>query len=211
MVAMPNEDLFLSALRREYLPDERVQIRGVDWAGYEALLALRGEQRRPRVTYLDGAVELMSISKHHERTRFVLGRLLEIYLLELGVPFCGYGQTTYKARRASVGFEADECYVLGVPRDDRPDLVVEVVWTNGAADKLPIYQAFGVPEVWIWQGGELRAFVLRSGGYQADSRSELLPRLDLAFLASFVARTERIDSDTLLAFRDAVLGGAPRS
>lgn len=206
MVAMSLEKTTTPVLPSEYLPtaDQHVVIDGVGWAGYETLLALRGEKRRPRMTYLDGAVELMSISKQHERIRFVLGRLLEMYMLELGVRFCGYGQTTYQAAHADAGFEADECYVLGAPRDGRPDLVLEVVWTSGGIQKLGVYRAFGVPEVWIWQHGELRAFVLEAGEYRAAARSRLLPGVELALLASFAERTERIDSDTMREFQGAL-------
>jgi Uma2 family endonuclease len=213
MVAMAISESTTPVLLSEYLSadDEHVLLDGIGWDGYETLLALRGEKRRPRMTYLDGAVELMSISKHHERIRFVLGRLLEMYMLELGVRFCGYGQATYKAPHASVGFEADECYVLGEPRDGRPDLVLEVVWMSGGLQKLDVYRTFGVPEVWIWQRGELRVFVLCEGQYEAVPRSRLLPGVDLALLASFVERAEGIDSDTMHAFRDALGGRALRS
>ena len=36
----------------EYLPtaEEHVVIDGIGWSGYEKLLALRGEKRRPRMT-----------------------------------------------------------------------------------------------------------------------------------------------------------------
>jgi len=64
--------------------------------------------------------------------------------------------------------------------------------------------AFGVPEVWIWERGELRACLLREGAYPAAPRSRLLPGVDLALLASFVERIEGIDSDTMRAVRAAV-------
>jgi Uma2 family endonuclease len=187
-------------------PDQCIVMHGVSWEHYEALLAQRGAKRRPRMTYLDGAVELISISKHHERVRFVLGRLLEIYMLELGVSFCGYGQATYKMHARS-GFEADECYVLGEPREDRPDLVLEIVHKHGGLEKLEVYRAFGVPEVWICERGELRVFALRAGQYEAAARSRLLPEVELGLLASFVERAEGVDSDTLQAFRAALRGG----
>jgi len=217
MVAMSFEKTSTPVLLTESVPaaDQHVVFDGIGWAGYETLLALRGEKRRPRMTYLDGAVELMSISKQHERIRFVLARLIELYMLELGVRFCGYGQTTYQAVHADAGFEADECYVLGAPRDGRPDLVLEVVWTSGGTQKLGVYRAFGVPEVWIWQRGELRAFVLEAGEYQPAARSRLLPEIDLELLAAFAERTERVDSDTLREFqaalRTAGYGSALRS
>ena len=216
MVAMAIDPFTPPVLLTEHLPtaDEHVLLDGIGWDRYEAMLALRGEKRRPRMTYLDGAVELMSISIQHERARFILGRLLEIYMMELGARFSGYGQTTYKARHASAGFEADECYVLGEPRGDRPDLVLEVVCTSGGIQKLGVYRAFGVPEVWIWQRGELRLFALRAGEYQEVPRSRLVPGVDPALLAAFVERAERaeeLDSDTMRAFREAVLGRTPGS
>ena len=206
MVAMSFEKTSTLVLPTESVPtaDQHVVLDGVGWAGYETLLAMRGEKRRPRMTYLDGAVELMSISKQHERIRFALGRLLELYMLELGVQFCGYGQTTYKAVHADAGFEADECYVLGAPRDGRPDLVLEVAWTSGGLQKLGVYRAFGVPEVWIWQHGALRAFVLEAGEYRPAARSRLLPDVELELLAAFAERTERVDSDTLREFQAAL-------
>jgi Uma2 family endonuclease len=206
MVAMSIEKTSTLVLPTESVPtaDQHVVLDGIGWAGYETLLALRGEKRRPRMTYLDGAVELMSISKQHERIRFVLGRLLELYMLELGVQFCGYGQTTYQAVHADAGFEADECYVLGAPRDGRPDLALEVVWSSGGVQKLHVYRAFGVPEVWIWQQGELRAFVLEAGEYRPADRSRLLPGAPLELLAAFAERTEQIDSDTLREFQAAL-------
>jgi len=211
MVAMTINQTSTPVLLDQYLltADEPVLIQGVDWSGYESMLALRGEQHRPRMAYLNGAVELMAISKHHERVRFVFGRLLEIYMLELGVPFCGYGQTTYKAPHALAAFEADECYVLGEPHDDRPDLVLEIVWSNGGLKKLDVYRAFGVPEVWFWERGEIRVFALRAGQYEAAARSRLLPEVDPGLLAAFVERAEGVDSDTLRAFR-AALPGARR-
>jgi hypothetical protein len=115
--------------------------------------------------------------------------------------------TTYQAVHADAGFEADECYVLGAPRDGRPDLALEVVWTSGGLQKLDVYRAFGVPEVWIWQQGELRAFVLEAGEYRPAAQSRLLPGAPLELLAAFAERTEQIDSDTLREFQAALRTG----
>lgn len=53
----------------EHVPtaDQRVVTYGVPWAHYEAQLALRGDASIPRMAYLDGALELMTPSKDHER------------------------------------------------------------------------------------------------------------------------------------------------
>ena len=188
----------------DYVPtaDHRVVLHGVDWQGYEALLAMRGDQRRPRLTYLDGAVELMTTSEHHERIRYVLGRLLERYLIALGIDFVAYGETTYKHERSKVGLEADECYVLGPARSDRPDLAIEIVWTSGGIAKLDVYEPLGIPEVWMWKAGTLAVFVLGTGGYVEAERSALLPAIDLAFLTSFLGKPA--SGNTLIEFEQAL-------
>ncbi len=182
--------------------DQHVVMHDVSWESYEALLALRGANRRPRMTYFDGAVELMTTSEHHERIRFLLGRLLERYAIALGLNLVAYGQTTYKEQQRSVGLEADECYVVGEPRGDRPDLALEVVWTSGALDKLEVYAALGVPEVWIWRRGELRVHVLGRRGYEEREQSAVLPAVDLSLIASFLDRPG--STETVAAFERAL-------
>jgi mRNA interferase MazF len=40
------------------------------------------------------------------------------------------------------GVEPDECYIVGPDQDtDRPDLVIEVIWTSSSIDKLEIWWA----------------------------------------------------------------------
>jgi hypothetical protein len=48
--------------RGEYVPDadQRVVLYNHDWNKFEQLLAIRGDRSRPRVAYLDGAIELMT-------------------------------------------------------------------------------------------------------------------------------------------------------
>ncbi len=49
--------------------DQRIVMHGVPWSHYEAQLALRGDASTPRISYLNGLMELMSPSKHHERVK----------------------------------------------------------------------------------------------------------------------------------------------
>jgi len=70
-------------------PDQRVQLHGVRWQDYEALLAMRGESSGTRLTYLDGEVELMTPSIDHEDLRTRLGRLLFAYAEETGIELEG--------------------------------------------------------------------------------------------------------------------------
>jgi hypothetical protein len=54
--------------------DQRVFLRA-DWKGLKNLLATRGENAGPRISYLDGVIELMSPAKAHEAIGALIGRL----------------------------------------------------------------------------------------------------------------------------------------
>lgn len=187
--------------------DQRVRLHGIDWEGYESFLALRGEQSGTRVTYLDGELELMSPSINHEIFKKTLARLLEAYAEEKGIELNGYGSWTVKSAKDKLGVEADECYVVGL-RDGPPtipDIAIEVVWTSGGIDKLEVYRGLGVPEVWFWQKGALRFFLLREDGYLASARSCLLPDLDPALIARCMGESSQTQAVRALraALRDA--------
>jgi Uma2 family endonuclease len=192
----------------EYLPfaDQRIVMTGVSWEGYEALLALR-TGRRPKLAYLDGVVELMSTSRDHEWIKSWIGRLVEGYCLERDVPASAYGEWTLKRQAKKAGAEPDECYIFGTnPREkDRPDLVIEVVWTSGGIEKLEIYRRLGISEVWFWENDEISVHVLGAEGYERRDRSTHVPAIDLVQLCTFL-RVEPM-TEAIKQYRAALRGG----
>lgn len=167
--------------------DQRVVLYGVPWSHYEAQLAFRGEKASPRIAYLDGAMEIMSPSKDHERIKSYVGRLLETFALVRGLDLSPYGSWTLKQAPKRAGVEPDECYLIGADqRRDTPDVVIEVVWTSGGIDKLEAYRRLGVPEVWIWRRESIQIYVLRGETYEEADQSVGFPGLDLALLVSFL-------------------------
>jgi len=192
----------------EYVPtaDERIVMYNVPWSHFEIQLAMRGDASGPRMAYLDGALELMSPSKGHERTKSYLGCLVEVFALEHDVELSPYGAWTLKGAPELAGVEPDECYIVGPDQDkDRPDLVIEVIWTSGSIDKLEIYRRLKVGEVWFWKDNVLSVHVLSEGRYHSAERSSLLPGLDLALLCSFLDR--RSATEAMREFRDALRAG----
>jgi Uma2 family endonuclease len=159
--------------------DQRVFFHGVGWQAYEAMLAWRGERSTPRMTYLEGELELMSPARRHETDKKRLARLLEAWAEETGTPFEGAGSWTVKDPAVERGAEADECYVLGDPEAvSAPDIAIEVIWTHGGIDKLEVWRKLGAREVWFWADGRLTFHLLRGRRYAKATRSALLPRLD---------------------------------
>jgi Uma2 family endonuclease len=186
--------------------DQRVALHGLDWSQYESMLVIRGARPGVRMTYLDGALELMSTAVEHEKIKKCMARLIEAYADEQGLPLDGYGTWTLRNERQSCGVEPDECYVLGTGKTV-PDLVVDVAWTEGGLDRLAVYQRLGIAEVWVWTREGIEVYRLRSGGYVQVGRSEIFPKLDLGVLARFVqpdAQTRAVRS-----FREALRGDGP--
>lgn len=170
--------------------DQRVLISGVTWRDYEALLAMRGDAPTPRIWYLKGVLELMAPSDEHEIDKTRLARLVEAWSEEASIDLDGVGSWTIKKELVERGAEPDECYVIlerHKKRPSVPDIAIEVVRTSGGIEKLEIYRLLGVREVWLWEDGALRFFVLRAKRYVAARRSALLPTLDPSLIARFMA------------------------
>ena len=184
--------------------DHIVVLHDVTWEDYERLLEIRGDHSAPRISYLEGEVEIMSPSKDHEQIKSYIGHLLETWCIDRDIEVRPFGSWTLKEKRDMSGAEADECYIFGTERRDRPQLAIEVEWTQGGIDKLEIYRKLGVQEVWYWRKGVIEIYVLAEGTFTRAQRSRLLRELDVELLASM------LDRDTLTQavrdFRKALKG-----
>jgi len=186
--------------------DQRVRVSGVTWEQYEALRVGFDELPAVRLTYCEGELDIVVTSPEHERIKTMLARLLEIYAVERGVDLNGYGSTTFRKRARERGLEPDECYVLGSPLGEIPDLAIEVALTSGGIDKLDVYAGLAIPEVWIWLDGALevwRLTALSGGAYERRERSVLLPDLDLEALAPFLSWPNQ--TAAVRAFRETLV------
>jgi Uma2 family endonuclease len=165
--------------------DQRVILHDIDWWQFETFLAIRGDRAGPRVTYLEGELEIMSPSRTHETLKKMIARLLEAYADETGLVFDGYGSMTMRNAPKLRAIEPDECYAVGAAKE-WPDLAVEVIWTHGGLDKLNVYRRLGVREVWIWKNDELKAYELRGDAYFEIPESAVIPGLTPTFIHGFL-------------------------
>jgi Uma2 family endonuclease len=197
VAAMP-----LGAFEPEY--DQHVVLRGMAWQDYEAFLAIRGERAGVRMYYLDGAIEIMSPSKTHELRKKTLARLLEIWALELDLDVNAFGSWGQKNEEREAGAEPDECYILGSPEKSAPDLVIEIEWSRTLGlSKLEIYRRLGIRELWTLKSdGQLVVRALEKGQWVERAKSKLFPKLDVAWLHSFLAVEPQ--SRAVRALRDAL-------
>jgi Uma2 family endonuclease len=171
---------------------------------------MRGESSVPRITYLEGLIELMSPSQYHEIDKKRLARLLEAWAEEAGVDLEGYGSWTLKKKRAKRGAEADECYTVNrrASERDRPDIAIEVIWTSGGIDKLEVYRKLGVREVWYYERGSLKFFALRGERGREDyveiPRSTFLPHLPVDLLLAGMLDPSQSQTAAVRALRQAL-------
>jgi len=169
--------------------DSHVFLHNISWNDYERLLEMRGEKSMPRISYLEGEVELIRPSKDHESITSYIGRLLEAWCTDREIDFTPLRSWTLKDKLQDAGAEPDECYIFGPTKaGSRPHLAIEVEWTHGGIDKLSVYEKLGVEEVWFWSKGVIKVFILTKGKFTSTVRSKLFPDLDLELLASMLDR-----------------------
>jgi Uma2 family endonuclease len=174
--------------------EDRYITDGVSWHDYEVLLAKRGDSPGCRVIYLDGVLEIVAPSRRHESGKTRIGTLLEIYFLETDTEYFPLGSATFRLQEQRGGAEPDESYCIGAEKA-LPDLAIEVVLTSGGINRLEVYRRLGIQEVWFWQNDRFSLYHLREAspvqfahtyGYEALTRSGLLPELDIEFLTECV-------------------------
>lgn len=184
--------------------DHIVVLHDVSWEDYERLLEMRGEHSAPRISYLEGEVEIMSPSKDHEAIKSYIGRLLEAWCTDQGIEWSPFGSWTLKQRKDQRGVEPDECFIFGTEKRNRPHLAIEIEWTQRGIDKLAIYERLGVEEVWFWRKGVIEVYILDGRELTRIERSHRFPELDLELLASMLDRDTV--SQAIRDFRKATRG-----
>lgn len=75
-----------------------------------------------------------------------------------------------------------------------PDLIIEVDVTSESLDRFPIFAAFGVPEVWRYDGSRVAFFRLEAGRYAESDCSAALPPLNAALATQFLEESRRLAS-----------------
>jgi Uma2 family endonuclease len=193
--------------------EQRFRLSGIDWPSYVAFSDLLGE-RHIRVTYDRGEMELMTVSPEHERSKHLLGRLIEALTEELDIDIAGYGSMTCRRERQERALEPDECYwitheeavrgrtEIDFDEDPPPDLVLEVEISRSLLDRMRLYATLGVPEVWRWDGQTLRVCLLgKDGRYRENHASRAFPFLPVAELVRFLSLEGRSETRLIREFR----------
>jgi Uma2 family endonuclease len=220
----------LLAPQRAFVPEKppeggRVVLRDVPWETYVVFTKTLNANPGLRTTYDRGSLELMSTSNLHEWLKTRLGRFLEIIAEECGIAIQPGGNTTFRSDELDRGFEPDDFFWIATEarmrmpvatwepsRDPPPDLIVEVEVTRSALNRMGVFAAYGVPEVWRFDGTTLHVHRLNENGtFDEVTASPTFPAIPISDLATFLRPDAQMDYLTAMRqFRDWVreqLGG----
>jgi Uma2 family endonuclease len=189
----------------------------IDWETYTRLLRVFEKRRGFRLTYDRGTLEIKSPLWQHEEQGRLLGRFVDVLIEELNLPYRLGGSTTLRRRRKRRGLEPDNCYwIASTPLlqgkrhldlrvDPPPDLAVEVDVTSSSIDRMSIYAALGVPEIWRFSTSGITFHLLEAGTYQIRPNSLSFPQLASVDLPPFLALWGQADDAAIVKqFREWV-------
>lgn len=190
--------------------EQRVLLYNVSWQTYETLLK-EFDERPIRFTYDRGTLEIMTLSHGHENTAELISRLILALTEELDIPIHSGGSTTFKKLAKKKGLEPDKCYWIqhelqmrgkkdfDFDTDPPPDLAVEVDITSSSLNRMAIYAALGIPEVWRFDGESLRVYLLgEDGKYHETDQSPTFPYLPLEKVLRFLRASDEQDETSLV-------------
>ncbi|MEG4086535.1 Uma2 family endonuclease [Microcoleus sp. POL10_C6] len=199
----------------ELTPGSVVTIPHISWLEFESILEELGEKRRTRIAYSNSMLEIMVPLLDREIPKDVISDIVKNLLKSAGRRYEPFGSTTFK-REGAAGVEPDACfYILNyqrminrrhlLPDDPPPDLAIETDVTSKT--KIDAYKIIGVPEVWVYDSGRLRIYLLQDGEYVESDISPNFPEIAIAqMIPATVERALQVGScQALEEFESAIL------
>ncbi|MBW4570218.1 MAG: Uma2 family endonuclease [Tolypothrix carrinoi HA7290-LM1] len=156
---------------------QRVILQNISWQTFESILAEMGDNRATRLAYDQGILEIMTPLMPHEHNKRLIEKLIDNLAEELNLNLKSTGSVTCKRQDLLRGVEPDSSFYiqnelvmrqkqnLDLTQDPPPDLVIEVDYTSSSVDRMPIYQALGIPEVWRYNEPVMQIYQLRENVY----------------------------------------------
>lgn len=163
--------------------NQKLILQGVGWDFYERILNEFADSNGLHFAYDDGFLEVEMPLFEHESANRILQNLITTICVEKEIDFVNAGSTTFRKRSKSKGVEPDTSFYIqnekkirgtseiDLTTDPPPDLVIEVDITSPSLNKLPIYAALGVSEVWLYKGAKVEFYKLYGESFQPIENS----------------------------------------
>ena len=197
-------------LVKSTVAEQRTVLHNISWETFEALLKDTGEDRGSRFAYDCGVLEIMTPLFEHENPKSNFGNFIVALAEELDIEIISAGSTTLKRKLARRGIEPDTCYyiqnelairgkqTLDLENDPPPDLAIEIDITSSSVNKLGIYSALGVTELWGYDGQNLKFYQLIDGKYIECEFSIAFPIVSVSEISRFIEQSKSIGEIALL-------------
>lgn len=195
----------------------RVVLENISWQTYQDLLLDCAEQPGIRLTYDQGKLEIMTPLDPHESNSELIGRFVTAITEELNIEIRSLGSRTCQREDLARGLEPDKCFyiqneaiVRSLEQIDLneyppPDLVIEIDITSSSINRLGIYIALGVPEIWRYDNGRLVILRLEDEEHKECDRSPSLPLLTPLEIMRFLELRKTMGETSLIRlFREWV-------
>lgn len=195
--------------------DRSVVLYNISWPTYTQVADAVQKESRTHFTYDRGRLEIMVVSIRHEVLKKLVATLLERLAQNLDIDYLPAGSTTFRREDLARGFEPDECYYIenaygmrgkhevNLDFDPPPDLTVEVDIASSSLDRMSIFAAVGIPEVWRHDGQKLIFNILRDGEYFVSETSNEMPRVNSVELTKLLEQGKALPPREFLSLIDA--------
>ncbi len=175
-----------------------VVLRNVSWDSYVEMADRIQEVSPAHINFDRGAFEIMTVSLQHENLKRILSMILDHLMNDLDIEYLVAGSTTFRRKDLQRGAEPDDCYYIrhaetmrgkksvDLAFDPPPELALEIGVSHSSVDRMGIFAAIGVQEVWLYANSDLQIFILRHGTYVVTPVSQALPRVEANEIAKLI-------------------------
>ncbi|MEO8073799.1 MAG: Uma2 family endonuclease [Acidobacteriota bacterium] len=180
--------------------NQKLILQGISWDFYEQILEEYKDSNAVHFAYDDGFLEVEVPLAKHEIPNRILQDLVTVICVEKEIDFINAGSTTFRKRAKAKGVEPDTCFYIqnetkirgkleiDLQTEPPPDLVIEVDVTSPSLNKMPIYAALEVSEVWLYKGQKVVFYKLFGGIYQEIEKSLAVPILSSVKATEFLQK-----------------------
>lgn len=186
------------------------------WNDYETLINEVGEASHLRISYTQGNLKVMTLSSLHENYSALVQNFLSHLSLQKRIKILHFKSATMKVIKELKGVEPDGCFYIqsadklpnklriDFAKDPMPDIILEIDIYHDSKSKFEIYAAFGVKEIWRYDGEKFEIYELnKSKQYKPIKQSQSLPILTAKILTDFLNKSNEKDQyEILLDFEE---------
>jgi Uma2 family endonuclease len=181
---------------------QTITLSNINWQTYQAMLAEMGDHRATRLAYHHMILILKMPSKLHEIINRLLARIVKTLTEELNLEVVDLGSTPLEREDLEKGVEPDTGFYIQnatrlegldpqIPQGLPPDLVIEVDITSPSTQRMEIYLALAVSEVWRYTKRRgLVIYQLTSCIYNESEISVAFPQISATQLNEFLGQRQ---------------------